>query len=169
MGNIARVKFPFSSSVAEIPVLVMIILVLILLQLYLHFLSSQLRNVWVVDDDQKKLSRNVSLPKKIDNEKKLCIEEVKDAMEKLAEKNLCDEELFEEEVSLEEVREAFDVFDENKDGFIDAGEVQRVLCALGSVETSEKDCKSMIKAFDRDGDEKIDFKEFVKIMEDSFR
>ncbi|KAJ4877834.1 putative calcium-binding protein CML30 [Raphanus sativus] len=40
--------------------------------------------------------------------------------------------LFEEkEASLEEVKQAFDVFDENIDGFIDATELQRVLTALG--------------------------------------
>ncbi|KAB5544513.1 hypothetical protein DKX38_012625 [Salix brachista] len=41
--------------------------------------------------------------------------------------------LFEEEEpgSLEEVKEVFDVFDENKDGFIDARELNRVMCRLG--------------------------------------
>ncbi|KAF2299440.1 hypothetical protein GH714_031956 [Hevea brasiliensis] len=41
-------------------------------------------------------------------------------------------QLFDEkEPSLEEVKEAFDVFDENRDGFIDAEELQRVLQKLG--------------------------------------
>ena len=40
--------------------------------------------------------------------------------------------LFEEkEPGLDEVKEAFDVFDENRDGFLDAREIQRVLCTLG--------------------------------------
>lgn len=78
--------------------------------------------------------------------------------------------LFEEkEPSLEEVKQAFDVFDENKDGFIDAIELRRVLCILGMREGFElKNCKKMIKTFDENGDGRIDFKEFVKFMESSF-
>ncbi|KAF3437640.1 hypothetical protein FNV43_RR20396 [Rhamnella rubrinervis] len=42
---------------------------------------------------------------------------------------LCDEEVEEisEGFSEEEVREAFDVFDENNDGFIDDKEIKKVL------------------------------------------
>ncbi|XP_043692941.1 probable calcium-binding protein CML45 [Telopea speciosissima] len=77
--------------------------------------------------------------------------------------------MFEEEPSIEEVKEAFDVFDENKDGFIDARELQRVLCSLGFAEGSGvQDCRKMIRAFDMNGDGKIDFGEFVRFMENSF-
>lgn len=78
--------------------------------------------------------------------------------------------LFEEkEPSLEEVKEAFYVFDENRDGFIDARELQRVLCVLGLSEGSRlEDCKRMIRDFDENGDGRIDFNEFVKFMENSF-
>lgn len=78
--------------------------------------------------------------------------------------------LFEEkEPSLEEVKEAFDVFDENRDGFIDAMELQRVLCILGVKEGFElENCKKMIKIFDENGDGRIDFKAYVKFMETSF-
>lgn len=77
--------------------------------------------------------------------------------------------LFEEEPSLMELKEAFDVFDENRDGFIDAEELQRVLCLLGLKQGSDiEDCKSMIKRFDENGDGRIDFNEFVKLMEASF-
>ncbi|KAK9200666.1 hypothetical protein WN944_015864 [Citrus x changshan-huyou] len=78
--------------------------------------------------------------------------------------------LFEEkEPSLEQVKEAFDVFDENKDGFIDAMELQRVLCILCLKEGFElENCKKMIKTFDENGDGRIYFKEFVKFMETSF-
>ncbi|GMI67414.1 CALMODULIN-LIKE 46 [Hibiscus trionum] len=77
--------------------------------------------------------------------------------------------LFEEEPSLEEVKEAFDVFDVNKDGFIDAKELQRVLCVLGLKEGFKlQNCNKMIKTFDEDGDGRIDFQEFVKFMENSF-
>jgi calmodulin len=75
----------------------------------------------------------------------------------------------EKEPSLEEVKEAFDVFDENRDGFIDAGELQRVLCILGLKEGKQmENCKKMIRTFDENRDGKIDFNEFVKFMESSF-
>lgn len=71
----------------------------------------------------------------------------------------------EEEVRLEEVREAFGVFDEDRDGFIDAGELQRVLLALGFKQGVElKACGKMIRVFDDNGDGKIDFHEFVKLF-----
>ncbi|XP_062151183.1 probable calcium-binding protein CML46 [Alnus glutinosa] len=75
----------------------------------------------------------------------------------------------EKEPSLEEVKEAFDVFDDNRDGFIDAGELQRVLCILGLKEGKQlENCKKMIRTFDENRDGRIDFKEFVKFMENSF-
>ncbi|KAI7981106.1 putative calcium-binding protein CML46 [Camellia lanceoleosa] len=75
----------------------------------------------------------------------------------------------EEKPCLEEVKEAFDVFDENRDGFIDATELQRVLYVLGLNEVSElEDCKRMISGFDENGDGVIDFSEFVKFMEMCF-
>ncbi|KAL3813390.1 hypothetical protein ACJIZ3_014658 [Penstemon smallii] len=77
--------------------------------------------------------------------------------------------LFEEEhPTFNEVKEAFDVFDKNGDGFIDAGELQNVLCALGFKEGSEKEnCWRMIGVFDENDDGRIDFDEFLKIMETS--
>ncbi|KAF7802998.1 putative calcium-binding protein CML45 [Senna tora] len=63
----------------------------------------------------------------------------------------------EEEARLEEVKEAFDVFDENRDGFIDAGELQRVLCVLGLKEATEmENCHKMIARFDENGDGRIE-------------
>nr|KYP76597.1 putative calcium-binding protein CML30 [Cajanus cajan] len=77
-------------------------------------------------------------------------------------------DMFENEVvSVGELEEAFNVFDENKDGYIDAEELRRVLCCLGS----EKDivqCQKMINVVDQNGDELIDLNEFFMLMEQSF-
>ncbi|KAK1351425.1 putative calcium-binding protein CML45 [Heracleum sosnowskyi] len=73
------------------------------------------------------------------------------------------------EPSLDEVKEAFDVFDLNRDGFIDAMELQRVLCVLGLSHQSQiENCKQMIREFDENRDGRIDFREFLKLMENSF-
>lgn len=106
-------------------------------------------------------------------EDKLSIEEVKMAMEELIilqETSDSSEiaSLFEEEVSLEEVTEAFSLFDENNDGFIDTGELRNVLGKLIFTQFSEAECKKMISAFDDDKDGRIDFDEFVKLLECSF-
>ncbi|KAK8698259.1 hypothetical protein V6N13_114384 [Hibiscus sabdariffa] len=54
------------------------------------------------------------------------------------------EELFEEEEpSLMEVKEVFDVLDENRDGFIDADELRNAPLSLGFVK--EDDCERIIK------------------------
>nr|GEW84616.1 probable calcium-binding protein CML45 [Tanacetum cinerariifolium] len=74
-----------------------------------------------------------------------------------------------EQPRLDEVKEAFDVFDQNKDGFIDASELQRILVVLGLKERSNiEDCRKMIRAFDENADGRIDFDEFVKFMEATF-
>ncbi|CAH9067805.1 unnamed protein product [Cuscuta europaea] len=75
----------------------------------------------------------------------------------------------------DEVQAAFDVFDENRDGFIDEKELQRVLCALGMDAIKEmydqegeglelENCRSMIKKFDENGDGRIDLNEFSKLI-----
>ncbi|XP_039038645.1 probable calcium-binding protein CML46 [Hibiscus syriacus] len=99
----------------------------------------------------------------------LCSHEIGE--EELNESLGCEEisRLFEGEPSLEEVKEAFDVFDVNRDGFIDAKELQRVLCALGLKEGLKlENCFKIIRTFDEDGDGRIDFQKFVKLMGNSF-
>lgn len=75
--------------------------------------------------------------------------------------------LFEERAACAaEVKEAFDVFDVNGDGFIDVEELQRVLCVLGLKEGEGiGNCRRMIEKFDENKDGRIDFEEFVKLME----
>ncbi|XP_042045693.1 probable calcium-binding protein CML46 [Salvia splendens] len=69
---------------------------------------------------------------------------------------------------LEEVREAFRTFDENDDGFVDAEELEKVMSSLGLVGLSQQECERMIMVFDDDGDGRISFGEFVKLIEESF-
>ncbi|KAL5703715.1 hypothetical protein ACHQM5_022237 [Ranunculus cassubicifolius] len=73
------------------------------------------------------------------------------------------------EPSLQEIKDAFDIFDENRDGFVDAIELQSILRRLGLKEASMvEDCAKMIRNYDENGDGKVDFHEFVKLMESSF-
>ncbi|KAG0471059.1 hypothetical protein HPP92_015605 [Vanilla planifolia] len=75
----------------------------------------------------------------------------------------------EEEPSLLELKEAFAVFDANGDGFVDAWELQRVLCKLGFEEGVRLDsCVEMIEAHDGNGDGRVDFGEFVQLLQNSF-
>lgn len=75
---------------------------------------------------------------------------------------------YENEPSVEEVKQAFDVYDENCDGYIDEKEFDKVLCKLGLTQFSQRECQRMIAAYDRNGDRRIDFAEFSKLVEDSF-
>ncbi|CAM8933684.1 unnamed protein product [Rhodiola kirilowii] len=78
--------------------------------------------------------------------------------------------LFDEnEPCLDEVKAAFNVFDQNNDGFIDEKEMKRVMSALGLKEAMRLEtCRKMIRDFDENGDGLIDFSEFVKVVEKSF-
>lgn len=70
----------------------------------------------------------------------------------------------ENETRLELLKEAFNVFDENNDGYIAASELNKVLSSLGLTQFSDQECRKMIVAMDSNGDERIDFDEFVKLM-----
>lgn len=71
----------------------------------------------------------------------------------------------EEEEEGEELKEAFDVFDKDKDGLISVEELGLVLCSLGLKEGNKiEDCKEMIKKVDMDGDGMVNFDEFKKMM-----
>lgn len=62
------------------------------------------------------------------------------------------------------MRSAFNVFDVDKNGFISAEELHRVLVGFGDDTVSLEDCRSMIQCVDADGDQMIDFREFEALM-----
>ncbi|WOK93654.1 calmodulin-like protein 7 [Canna indica] len=73
--------------------------------------------------------------------------------------------LEEKEASLEELEEAFEVFDENGNGVISAEEVRSVMQMLGFEEGREvEECRRMIEAYDGDGDGALTFSEFKKML-----
>ncbi|XP_048423174.1 calmodulin-like protein 3 [Pyrus x bretschneideri] len=65
----------------------------------------------------------------------------------------------------QELKEAFGVFDKDKDGLISVEELAVVLCSLGLREGNKvEDCKEMVKKVDRDGDGMVNFDEFKRMM-----
>ncbi|KAE8692117.1 putative calcium-binding protein CML28 [Hibiscus syriacus] len=65
----------------------------------------------------------------------------------------------------EDMKEAFNVFDQNIDGFITEEELRSVLASLGLKQgRTIEDCKQMIKKVDVDGDGMVNFKEFKQMM-----
>ncbi|KAL3532300.1 hypothetical protein ACH5RR_005821 [Cinchona calisaya] len=64
-----------------------------------------------------------------------------------------------------ELKEAFAVFDGDKDGLITVEELGLVLSSLGFKEGKKlEDCKEMIRKVDMDGDGMVNFDEFKKMM-----
>lgn len=61
------------------------------------------------------------------------------------------------------MKEAFDMFDKDGDGYIDSGELGDVLAQLGK-EPSEKALREMIHRVDSDDNGKISFDEFITLM-----
>ncbi|CAL0312370.1 unnamed protein product [Lupinus luteus] len=62
-----------------------------------------------------------------------------------------------------ELRDAFDLYDQDKNGLISASELHLVLNRLG-MKCSVEECHSMIKSVDSDGDGNVNFDEFKKMM-----
>lgn len=67
------------------------------------------------------------------------------------------------EEAVESLKEAFQVFDVDKNGAISAEELLDVLNSLGE-ECSLPECRKMISGVDRDGDGTISFDEFKLMM-----
>lgn len=64
-----------------------------------------------------------------------------------------------------DLKEAFDVFDRDKDGLISVEELELVLCSLGLKEGKRReDCREMIRKVDMDGDGMVNFDEFKRMM-----
>ena len=63
---------------------------------------------------------------------------------------------------VDRMREIFNVFDKNKDGFISASEIQCVMTSLGETLT-EDEINEMVKEADRDLDSHISFEDFSQV------
>lgn len=64
-----------------------------------------------------------------------------------------------------DLKEAFDVFDKDKDGMISVEELGSILSSLGLNEGNKiENCKEMIRKVDMDGDGMVNFQEFKKMM-----
>ena len=63
----------------------------------------------------------------------------------------------------QEIREAFDLFDADGTGYIDAKELKVAMRALG-FEPKKEDIKKMINEVDKEGSGQIDFNDFLHLM-----
>eukprot|EP00257_Ricinus_communis_P023032 XP_015582913.1 probable calcium-binding protein CML27 [Ricinus communis] len=63
-----------------------------------------------------------------------------------------------------ELKDAFDLYDQNKNGLISSSELHLVMSRLG-MQCSFDDCARMIKSVDSDGDGCVNFLEFQKMMD----
>ncbi|KAF3322963.1 calcium-binding protein CML45 [Carex littledalei] len=102
----------------------------------------------------------------------LCQFSSNDEIEEIGEQMMGYQELcalFEEsEPSLDEVCEAFSIFDQDRDGFFDARDLQIVLIKLGlQGETNLNTCQHMIEQYDSGGGGKINSTDFCRLLETS--
>ena len=66
-------------------------------------------------------------------------------------------------LTFHEFREAFKIFDRNRDGYIDMKELRKVTAMLGTMLTQEEIEDFMAEA-DKNGNGKLDYDEFVKML-----
>ncbi|KAK1425685.1 hypothetical protein QVD17_21040 [Tagetes erecta] len=64
---------------------------------------------------------------------------------------------------IDDLKQAFKLYDLNNNGVISASELQQILSQLGESYTVEN-CANMIKSVDSDGDGFVNFEEFRKMM-----
>jgi calcium-binding protein CML len=118
-------------------------------------LNDSLENLGIFIPD-KELSQMIE---KIDVNRDGCvdIEEFRELYESIMSERDEEEE--------EDMREAFNVFDQNGDGFISVDELRSVLVSLGLKQgRTVEDCKKMIGTVDVDGNGLVDYKEFKQMM-----
>ncbi|KAK1278518.1 putative calcium-binding protein CML45 [Acorus gramineus] len=73
--------------------------------------------------------------------------------------------LEEKQASMEELLQAFTVFDEDRDGLLSPEDLQSVMCKLDIKEGMRiEECCRMIRAYDEDGDDRISFYEFRRMF-----
>jgi Ca2+-binding EF-hand superfamily protein len=65
--------------------------------------------------------------------------------------------------SQEELRAAFQKFDQDNSGYIQAKELQAIMSKMGR-NVSKTEIDAMIKSLDSSGDGKISFEEFVQLF-----
>ncbi|KAH7666126.1 calcium-binding protein CML protein [Dioscorea alata] len=63
----------------------------------------------------------------------------------------------------EELKEAFNVFDKDQNGYISPTELKNVMMSLGE-KLSDEEVEQMIKEADLDGDGQVNYEEFVNMM-----
>lgn len=101
----------------------------------------------------------------------LCQFSSNDEIEEIGEQMMGYQELgalFELEPSFDEVCEAFSIFDQDRDGYFDARDLQIVLIKLGLQGYSNlKTCQHMIEQYDSSGGGKINSTDFCKLLETS--
>ena len=62
-----------------------------------------------------------------------------------------------------DIREAFRMFDRNKDGYIDMAELKKMFALVGGL-FSREEMEDFMNEADKDGNGKIDYEEFIKIL-----
>ena len=67
------------------------------------------------------------------------------------------------EQAIKEFKEAFDIFDKDKDGYITIKELDQIMKNLGQSPT-ESELQDMINEVDIDGSGTIDFRDFLEVM-----
>ncbi|XP_022081065.1 calmodulin-like [Acanthaster planci] len=63
----------------------------------------------------------------------------------------------------QKIRDAFNVFDKNGDGYISAEELNEVMLNLGE-KLTEAEINAMIQEVDTDADGKVNYNEFIKVL-----
>ena len=68
---------------------------------------------------------------------------------------------------MQDLREAFKIFDKNKSGYIEVSEIVSVTATLGQALT-EDELDEFMKEADANGDGKLDYEEFSRMMTREF-